>query len=94
MNTNYKRGANAERELKKMLEADGAFVVRAAGSHGPFDVVAFRDGFIYGYQVKTGKAAFSENEREKMLRTGMAHGITPYIATRAKGGKWTIEVVH
>lgn len=37
---NYANGASAERRIKRELEARGAFVVRAAGSHGCADLVA------------------------------------------------------
>ena len=33
-----------EYECKKAWEAKGHIVIRAAGSHGPFDLVAIRDG--------------------------------------------------
>lgn len=39
--TQYKRGANFERAAKKKLEELGFFVVRAAGSHGVADLIAF-----------------------------------------------------
>lgn len=36
---NYQRGANFERLVKKDYETNGWFVVRAAGSHGPADLI-------------------------------------------------------
>jgi Holliday junction resolvase len=40
----YRRGADFERKVKQALEANGAvYVVRAAGSHGPADLIAFYD---------------------------------------------------
>jgi len=59
MTTNYRRGADFERELARRLEYwCGAFVVRAAGSHGPCDLVAVpdsrsrrKDAWLFGRQV-------------------------------------------
>lgn len=42
MNRNYRRSADRERAVKKMLEADGWYAIRAAGSHGKADVIAIR----------------------------------------------------
>lgn len=39
--TQYSRGADFERKVKKLWEAEGYFVVRSAGSKGPVDLVAF-----------------------------------------------------
>lgn len=41
MATNYSRGRQQEWNLKKALEADGWTVIRAAGSKGPYDLIAF-----------------------------------------------------
>lgn len=42
MASRYRAGADFERRVKEHLLANGAmFVVRAAGSHGPVDLVAF-----------------------------------------------------
>jgi Holliday junction resolvase len=39
--TNYARGANFERTVKRDLESRGYFVIRSAGSHGVVDLMAF-----------------------------------------------------
>lgn len=39
-NSNYNRGRAYEYRAKKELEAQGYSVIRAAGSHGPFDLIA------------------------------------------------------
>ncbi|MCC6051572.1 MAG: hypothetical protein LM580_12740 [Thermofilum sp.] len=36
----YKRGARYEYYVKQLLEEKGYLVVRTAGSHGPFDLIA------------------------------------------------------
>lgn len=51
MTSQYRRGADFERKVKAALEAQGAvYVVRAAGSHGPADLIAFY-GLRYGEVV-------------------------------------------
>ena len=39
-NRNYSRGRAYEYKAKKELEAEGYQVIRAAGSHGPWDLIA------------------------------------------------------
>jgi len=46
------KGTRAERELKKKFEADGCYVMRSAGSHGPFDLAVFYPDRIRLVQVK------------------------------------------
>jgi Holliday junction resolvase len=38
--TQYQKGANFERQLKKDMEECGHYVCRSAGSHGDWDLVA------------------------------------------------------
>ncbi len=55
------KGTRLERVVKRHLEERGYIVIRAAGSHGPFDLVALRStasdisdtggAFIDGYEV-------------------------------------------
>ncbi|MCC6050623.1 MAG: hypothetical protein LM580_07940 [Thermofilum sp.] len=40
----YKRGARYEYYVKQLLEERGYLVVRTAGSHGPFDLIAIDKG--------------------------------------------------
>jgi Holliday junction resolvase len=42
-NKNYLRGRRLEWQVKKDLERDGWIAVRTAGSHGHWDIIAFRD---------------------------------------------------
>ena len=64
-NRNYLRGRAHEYQVKKELEKDGWLVIRAAGSHGLFDLVAIKqpsnyishkNGQILLIQCKTGKS--------------------------------------
>lgn len=41
-NKNYRRGVAIERKAKDELELVGYTVIRSAGSHGPWDLVAFK----------------------------------------------------
>ena len=51
--SNYDKGARQENQLKKILEAGGAYVIRSAGSKGLFDLVAIFPDYIRLIQVKT-----------------------------------------
>ena len=42
-NKNYKRGRTLEYDVKALLEQGGYTVVRSAGSHSPFDLVAVKE---------------------------------------------------
>lgn len=42
MATHYSRGRSYEYKAKTELESEGYTVIRAAGSHGPYDLVAFK----------------------------------------------------
>lgn len=61
-------GAKVERELRKMLEAQGAQVIRSAASKGPWDLIAVWPREIRLIQVKRvdkvtpGRAARAEKE--------------------------------
>ena len=48
----YEKGIRFERRCKKKLELEGYTVIRSAGSHGPFDLVAFNHHDIRLIQVK------------------------------------------
>ncbi len=51
------KGARAERRARAMLEAAGWAVVRAGGSLGPFDLVAFSQAGLRLIQVKCNRPA-------------------------------------
>lgn len=57
--TNYKKGANRERQVMALLQKEGYLVCRAAGSHGAADLIAIKAGTIYLIQVKRTKSKFS-----------------------------------
>jgi len=49
------KGTRRENEVKKILEAEGAGVTRAAGSLGVFDLVAIYHWGTIGVEVKSGR---------------------------------------
>jgi len=53
--TNYRLGYRAERAAVKQLEEEGYTAARTAGSHSPFDVVAFRKSGARFIQVKSSR---------------------------------------
>ena len=53
--TGYAKGARREHASKRLLEARGYAVVRAAGSHGAFDLVAFSAADVVLVQVKSNR---------------------------------------
>lgn len=50
--TPYKRGVKKENIARKELEERGYTVIRAAGSHGPFDLIAWKENEVRAIQVK------------------------------------------
>jgi len=54
MPSNYRKGANYEYKLKREFEKEGdtILVIRSAGSHGPVDLVVFKNDSILLVQAK------------------------------------------
>lgn len=50
-----RRGANAERKSREILERVGIMVVRSAASKSPIDLVAWNDRELVLIQVKSGR---------------------------------------
>jgi len=62
-----KKGINAERKAKEILEQAGYLVIRSAGSLGPFDLIALnRSGHVRLIQVKKNKI-ITEEEKENLF---------------------------
>lgn len=80
MGSQYRRGADFERALKKHLESLGMFVVRSAGSKGPVDLVAFDGQQCYFIQCKlTGK--ISPKALVELEQLAQLHDATGVMAT-------------
>jgi Holliday junction resolvase len=87
---NYARGANFERTVKADLEAKGYLVIRAAGSHGIMDLVAFKEywtdeGAIWFIQAKT-NGKMSPPERRELFESAFSRNAWAVIASRPKRG--------
>ena len=84
MATAYRRGYNFEDRCRKALERLGYVVVRSAGSKGPADLVALRDGVVLLVQCKLDHGLFDAKERIKLLETASLAGAIPVLAEREK----------
>lgn len=82
--TNYRNGADFERAVKADLEADGYWVIRAAGSKGKIDVLAIKPGQMLAIQVKrNGKV--DPGERRDVLDIAGHIDALPIIAFKVRG---------
>jgi len=80
-NRAYRKGADFERRVRKIIESEGGFVVRSAGSKGVFDLIAiYPDGKIFGIQCKR-SGSLSRKEIERMLDISSKYPIIPIFAT-------------
>ncbi|MBW9222402.1 hypothetical protein KKP88_00480 [Methanothermococcus sp. SCGC AD-155-K20] len=83
----YRKGAEFERELKKMFEGGGFAVVRSAGSHG-VDLIVGKKGKLYALECKcTSKERFyiSKEDIIKLIDFSETFGAHPYIAIKING---------
>ncbi len=71
-NAKYLKGRRSEYELRDLFLADGAkFVIRTAGSHSPFDLVAVYDTYSVWVQLKAGCKATIKQECRNWLPSPM-----------------------
>ena len=82
--THYDSGADFEREVKADLEARGYYAVRAAGSHGKVDVLAYHMGIALFIQCKKG-GVFPKEERLSLVHVAKEHNAVPVLAQRIRG---------
>lgn len=90
MTTNGTRGAAFERTTRARLEAEGWHCVRSAGSRGPADLYAFRDGDVWLVQCKIG-GRLGPAERDELVNlaavlSGGPLKVTPILAVRGPRG--------
>lgn len=81
----YRKGADFERLVRSDLEALGFKVIRSAGSRGPVDLAAMRDGRTVCIQCKLG-GVISGKETEKLLDWCTEAGAVPVIAEKCGKG--------
>jgi Holliday junction resolvase len=77
------RGHNRERQVRKLLEADGWIVVRSAGSLGPVDLVALKPDRVLLIEVKSTIQPyqhFRKPERAEMLEIAIEAGASCVLA--------------
>jgi Holliday junction resolvase len=76
--------------VRELLEADGWWVSRAAGSLGDADLVALRDGFtprlIEVKSTATKFSGFGPAERRELLGAAGIAGALPLVAWWPKNG--------
>jgi len=96
----YPKGRRRELAVKHFLEALGYTVIRSAGSKGPWDLVAYKEGEVRFIQVKSAKPSRPFLER---LFRGPEAPMTPsyevwvfqprkHFQVYTQGGRqWTIE---
>lgn len=81
--TNYARGADFERRVKRRLEDDGWLVLRTAGSHSPIDLFAGKLGFEpLAIQCKSGKKKMSVKEKATLYQAAAMFRAFPVIYER------------
>lgn len=75
MATNYRRGYDLERRLRKRLEAKGWFVIRSAGSKTPVDLVAF-NGCRHAF-VQCSRVPLPMAKRQALVTLAERYGAIP-----------------
>jgi hypothetical protein len=81
-NKNYRKGVAIERKAKDLLEILGYTVIRAAGSHGPWDLIAVKEGStspVRCIQVKSCPTLVGAKRLlAKYQRPNLPSGFQPY----------------
>ena len=83
--TPYKRGAAQERRIRdKLYEMGAVFVVRAAGSKGQADLIAFwpYPKPTWMLQAKSGKTPISKKDRMELVELAADCNAIPVLVTR------------
>jgi len=89
--SNYARGANFERAVKKDLEGRGYLVMRSAGSHGVTDLVAFGPKYpVWFIQAKI-HGTMSPADRKSLYRNAEQCVAWAVRASRPKRGEILYE---
>ena len=64
-NPSYRKGRAFEYKVKKILEKAGVYVIRSAGSHSHFDLVAFSEKECILFQCKLRYSKIQRYEKIK-----------------------------
>ena len=79
--TNYAIGARFEYKTATYFRRHGYFVIRAAGSHGPADLVAVKKGYAtLLIQCKRGQEDVVMDERNHLYEAAQQAGAVPITA--------------
>lgn len=92
MTTNYARGAEFERRVKRHLETNGYTVLRSAGSKSPIDLIALKPGAIVLIQCKP-TPRLSPADRESITRIATHVGATPVLASKDPRGHLVTHLI-
>lgn len=83
--TAYQKGYLFERRVRRLLESQGYYVIRASGSRGPFDLVALKDGEKpLLIQCKVSKAKSKAKIQELVEVASKAGGIAVLVYREGK----------
>jgi Holliday junction resolvase len=86
-----RRGAHFERRVRRLLEAEGWYVVRMAGSRGVADLLALRPAGTSAearfVQVKVRKHALGPKAREELAKVAWYAGGTPWLVYRGPAAR-------
>lgn len=102
MNLNYRRSRARETQLKRNLEKEGYYTIRAAGSHGLADVIAIKPaecGNAFHYEVRFLQVKVSEKLRKQqhlyVVEDSPCGKINvEYIKYPVKSKKWYEHTQH
>lgn len=95
MPSNYNKGRSFEYRVKKMYEAAGWFVIRAAGSKGVADLVAIapEGKEIHFIQCKK-HGRISRDELDKLIAKAYTYSAVPILAVQGAGKGVVLHVVR
>jgi Holliday junction resolvase len=92
-NAQYRKGADAERELMRNAESSGASVYRGAGSHGAYDVaVSMPNGVRYLVNIKCNNWA-GPDDRLRLALLGNLVDV-PLLAMKLDRKGWRYRMVE
>jgi len=91
MNSNYRSGYTFELRIAGILQTNGYYVIRAAGSHGIADLVAMKTGETVFVQCKAGQSKIPLPEWNRLYAVASMLGAIPVLVTRDRLGRvtWT-----
>lgn len=81
--TQYQRGVRFEYKVKQAYEARGCYVVRSAGSHGLFDLIAIDEHGVEGVQCKYG-ADITDSEFMQLREFARKHPHISVVCAHAR----------